>query len=49
MSEDRRAHERLDEMDFHLKQHTEDILRIEKALLENTGLAKKIGANTAAG
>ena len=47
MTEDRRAHERLNEMDFHLKQHTADILRIEHALLENTGLAKKIEENTA--
>lgn len=44
--EDRRAHERLDEMEFHLKQHTEDILRIERTVIENTKLTKSIESNT---
>ena len=52
--EDRRAHERLDEMHIviakygqDLNQHTTDIRRIEKSVEENTTLTRSIETNTA--
>ena len=46
VTEDRRAHERLDEMDFHLKKHSDDIDEIRISLLANTILTKSIETNT---
>ena len=51
--EDRRAHDRLDQLDkfidqygTDLKQHALDILRIEKSVKENTDLTRSIEINT---
>ena len=46
VTEDRRAHKRLDEMDFHLKKHSDDIDEIRVSLLANTILTKSIETNT---
>lgn len=51
--EDRRAHERINNLETllqqtitDLKQHAEDVVRIEQSVIENTKLAKSIEQNT---
>jgi len=46
MMEDKRAHERIDQLDKYIMQHTEDIQRIEKSVEENTKLTRSIEVNT---
>lgn len=45
--EDRRAHERIDEMQFHLKEHTQQIEEIKLTVQANTVMTKSIEENTA--
>ena len=45
--EDRRAHERINEMEFHLKAHTQQIEEIKLTVQANTVMTKSIETNTA--